>query len=161
MRVIMWKRLHRWFPTFLPPPRLPDSDEPVGTRGEFKRTREGLMYFAMVWVSVEPNRSDPTVRIEDLHQFEPWKQAAIAGVRHALWVARRADVAVIVHRILGTLADTTPATVAAAAANSVWKSLGYTPTADAARAIEAFVFGSFSRGADAIPDLPHGPSDGA
>ena len=157
----MRERLHRWFPTFLPTPRLHDSEEGVGTRGEFKRTREGLTYFAVVWASVEPNRSDPAVRIEDLHQFEPWKQGAIAGVRHALWVARRADVAVIVHRIFGTLADTTPATVAAAAADSVWKSLGYTPTAGPARAIEAFVFGSFSRGSDAIPDLPHGPSDGA
>jgi len=55
--------------------------------------------------------------------FGDWIKAAEYGVRHALAQAEVEKGAWIIHRIVGTLADTTPTIVAVAAARAVWEAL--------------------------------------
>jgi hypothetical protein len=59
--------------------------------------------------------------------YEDWKQGAVLGVAFALWTAGQSGCAVVITKIVGTNADTTPTTIAIAAMDAVWKALSYTP----------------------------------
>jgi hypothetical protein len=134
---------------------------------KFARIRDKLPHFAEVALDLAFSDPPPEVRfdccgrgfysqgyIEDVsaNGYDDWKAGAREGVLFALRVTDH-PAKVTVTRISGLGTDTNPTIVAMAAALAVWRALNVQPPSWAMESLESVVFGSWARGATAVPDL--------
>lgn len=100
---------------------------------KYLRQRAGLVAYASVTVRVEPESPEPAVVVSNVGGefsgagFDDWRTGALEGARFALVVVGSAARVEIIE-IQGTIVDTYPAALAAAAALAVWKSLNHEPS---------------------------------
>jgi hypothetical protein len=133
-----------------------------------KKAKGELLYFADVEPSVES--SSDTLHVEfacsgkgftsqgyfedaSAVGYDDWKNGSRVGATFALSIAGRPAATVVVNRITGLGTDTNPTIVAVAAAQAVWSALGFVPSDEIARSLEAKMFGNFGRGPDHVPEL--------
>lgn len=101
--------------------------------GKYLRQRTGLVAYASVTVRVELESPEPAV-IVSINEgefsgagFDDWRAGAAEGARFGL-VVLGATARVEIIEIQGTIVDTYPSALAAAAALAVWKSLNHEPS---------------------------------
>lgn len=135
------------------------SEAPVRTaEGRFLRQQSSRGFVGRVTVSVSTSERPPVVSVDlEGEQWTPppkeWKAAAEYGVSFALRVLRRNDCTVRILKILGTDADTNSTTIAAAAADAVWKALGEEPSPAIRSGIEKTVLGSSKADPDSLTEF--------
>lgn len=131
----------------------------IQSEGRFLRQHQGKSYAARVWIEVDTAPPMPYVMVDcrgtgwggsqgDLDDvsatgYEDWKVGACQGASFALGVASCVDVGVTIVRILGSIVDTNPVVVAAAAADAVWKALSFEPSGRLRKSLESLVFQSW------------------
>jgi len=139
--------------------------ETLLSAGSFRRIKDRLPYVANVEIEILPAVDGPFITvatdgsgwiaqgyIEEAGKngYLSWKAGAVAGVEFALQVCGNPRYAVAIRKIEGMQTDTNPTVVAAAAADAVWKALGFQPPEEVTACIEQKVFSSWSLPLDAV-----------
>ena len=83
--------------------------------------------------------------------YDDWKDGARAGIAFALSLTTRTGCRVEVQRIEGLTTDTNPTIGGYAAALAVWEALGFEPSSEITKKLEAIVFSSWRRPQNEIP----------
>ena len=103
-------------------------------KGTFLQQTGGKGYFSSVTVKLDPHSPNPSIRFALSEEevvsnpvYEDWSLGAESGASYALRIADRTDCAVTITQILCRIVDGNPTIVAAAAADAVWISLGFSP----------------------------------
>jgi hypothetical protein len=120
-------------------------------QGKFLRFVERRPLVARVTVGIDTATPEPYIRVTccgcgslgfaQLREApsdgcEDWKAGAIEGAVYALRLAGRLRCGLVISKIIGLTGNTTPAAVAAAAAEAVWAALDYHPSTAIVRRLE-------------------------
>jgi hypothetical protein len=139
----------------------------IESEGIFLRQHQGKGYAAKVRIHLVPaeiasvavgleNTGPPAsfsqgdIQKAYTPDYDDWIQGAVIGARYALAKLPTAY-AVTLTAIEGSVTDTNPTVVAAAAISAIWKGAGYTPLAEDVALIEGVVFVSWDQKSHHLP----------